>query len=68
MNWQLWLLFIRTDAVLSVPPTGYTVRLSHALARGPHKSLWASWGILAASAAGCLLIGPGLGLARLNPS
>jgi threonine/homoserine/homoserine lactone efflux protein len=51
MSWQVWLLFVVTEAVLSVTPGPAVLYvLSQAIKRGPGKSVWASWGILSANA------------------
>ena len=51
MTFQLWLLFVATEAVLSLTPGPAVLYvLSQAIRRGPAKSIWASGGILAANA------------------
>ena len=51
MTWQVWLLFVMTEAVLSVTPGPAVLHvLSQAIRRGAGKSVWASWGILSANA------------------
>jgi homoserine/homoserine lactone efflux protein len=51
MTWQIWLLFVGTEAVLSITPGPAVLYvLSQALRRGAVKSVWASWGILSANA------------------
>src|SRR5246127_1942030 len=51
MTWQVWLLFVMTEAVLSLTPGPAVLYvLSQAIRRGPGKSVWASWGILSANA------------------
>jgi homoserine/homoserine lactone efflux protein len=51
MTFQLWLLFVTTEAVLSISPGPAVLYvLSQGIKRGPGKSVWASWGILSANA------------------
>src|SRR6266498_2527950 len=50
MTYQLWLLFIMTEAALSMTPgPAVLFVLSQAIKRGPAKSIWASCGILSAN-------------------
>lgn len=51
MTWQIWLLFVITEAVLSLTPGPAVLYvLSQAIRRGAQKSVWASGGILSANA------------------
>ena len=51
MTIQLWLLFVMTEAMLSISPGPAVLYvLSQAVRRGPGKSVWASWGILSSNA------------------
>jgi threonine/homoserine/homoserine lactone efflux protein len=62
MSWQLWLLFVTTEAVLSISPGPAVLYvLSQAIRRGPGKSVWASWGILSANAMYFVLSATSLG-------
>ena len=62
MRWEVWLLFVVTEAVLSVTPGPAVLYvLSQAIQRGPGKSVWASWGILAANAMYFILSATSLG-------
>jgi len=50
MKWEVWLLFVVTEAVLSMTPGPAVLYvLSQAIKRGPGNSVWASWGILTAN-------------------
>jgi threonine/homoserine/homoserine lactone efflux protein len=62
MTWQLWLLFVTTEAVLSISPGPAVLYvLSQAIRRGPGKSVWASGGILSANAMYFILSASSLG-------
>jgi homoserine/homoserine lactone efflux protein len=62
MTWQLWLLFVTTEAVLSISPGPAVLYvLSQAIRRGPGKSVRASWGILSANALYFVLSATSLG-------
>ena len=62
MKWEVWLLFVMTEAVLSLTPGPAVLYvLSQAIRRGPGKSVWASWGILSANAAYFVLSATSLG-------
>jgi homoserine/homoserine lactone efflux protein len=62
MHWQTWLLFVMTEAILSMTPGPAVLYvLSQALRRGPGKSVWASGGILSANAMYFVLSATSLG-------
>jgi homoserine/homoserine lactone efflux protein len=62
MTWQIWLLFVATEAVLSLTPGPAVLYvLSQAVKRGPGKSVWASGGILSANAMYFVLSATSLG-------
>src|SRR5947199_7797526 len=62
MNWQIWLLFVMTEAVLSMTPGPAVLYvLAQAIRRGPGQSVWASWGILSANALYFVLSATSLG-------
>lgn len=62
MSWQVWLLFVVTEAVLSITPGPAVLYvLSQAIKRGPGKSVWATWGILSANALYFILSATSLG-------
>src|SRR5215475_7053169 len=64
MNWQIWLLFVLTEAVLSATPGPAVLYVvSQALGRGPRNSVWASGGILAANGLYFALSATGVGAA-----
>ena len=51
MRWEVWLLFVVTEAVLSLTPgPAVLFVLSQGIQRGPTKSVWATAGILSANA------------------
>lgn len=50
MTWQVWSLFVLTEAALCVTPgPAVLLVLSQALARGARQSVWSACGILAAN-------------------
>ena len=50
MTWQTWMLFVITEAVLSMTPgPAVLFVVSQAIRRGAAKSVWGSWGILTAN-------------------
>ena len=50
MRWEVWSLFVVTEAVLSMTPgPAVLFVLSQAIQRGPGKSVWATAGILSAN-------------------
>src|SRR5215469_12720528 len=62
MKWDVWLLFVVTEAVLSMAPGPAVLYvLSQAIQRGAAKSVWASWGILTANAMYFILSATSLG-------
>jgi homoserine/homoserine lactone efflux protein len=62
MSWQIWLLFVMTEAVLSLTPgPAVLFVLSQAIRRGAGKSVWGSWGILSANAMYFVLSATSLG-------
>jgi homoserine/homoserine lactone efflux protein len=62
VKWEVWLLFVITEVVLSLTPGPAVLYvLSQAIRRGPAKSVWASWGILSANAAYFVLSATSLG-------
>jgi homoserine/homoserine lactone efflux protein len=62
MRWEVWLLFVATEAVLSLSPGPAVLYvLSQAIQRGPGKSVWASWGILTSNAMYFILSATSLG-------
>lgn len=62
MRWEVWLLFVVTEAVLSMTPGPAVLYvLSQAIQRGPARSVWASWGILSANAMYFILSATSLG-------
>jgi homoserine/homoserine lactone efflux protein len=62
MTWKIWLLFVITEAVLSMTPGPAVLYvLSQSLCRGSRNSLWASAGILAANAMYFVLSATSLG-------
>jgi homoserine/homoserine lactone efflux protein len=62
MTWQIWLLFVMTEAVLSITPGPAVLYvLSQAIRRGPGKSVWGTWGILSANTLYFILSATSLG-------
>jgi len=63
MKWETWWVFVVMEAVLCVTPgPAVLLVLSQALARGARKSIFASFGILAANAFYFLLSATGVGV------
>src|SRR6266581_7307972 len=62
MRWEVWLLFVMIEAVLSMTPGPAVLYvLSQAIQRGSAKSVWGSWGILSANAMYFVLSATSLG-------
>src|SRR5882762_7602362 len=62
MNWQIWLFFVLTEAILSMTPGPAVLYvLSQAIRRGSAKSVWGSGGILSANAMYFVLSATSLG-------
>jgi threonine/homoserine/homoserine lactone efflux protein len=62
MNWETWWVFVVMETVLCLTPgPAVLLVLSQALARGAKKSVFASFGILAANALYFLLSATGVG-------
>ncbi len=62
MRWETWLLFVVTEAVLSMTPGPAVLYvLSQGIRRGAEKSVWASSGILTANAMYFVLSATSLG-------
>lgn len=62
ISWQLWLLFVTTEAVISISPGPAVLYvLSQGVRCGPGKSVWAIWGILSANAMYFILSATSLG-------
>src|SRR6266568_748774 len=62
MRWEVWVLFVVTEAVLSMTPGPAVLYvLAQAIQRGSAKSVWASCGILSANAMYFVLSATSLG-------
>lgn len=62
MTWQVWSLFVLTEAALSLTPgPAVLLVLSQALSRGVRQSVWSSCGILAANGSYFILSATSLG-------
>jgi homoserine/homoserine lactone efflux protein len=62
MTWQIWLLFVMTEAVICITPGPAVLYvLSQAIRRGPGKSVWGTWGILSANTLYFMLSATSLG-------
>jgi homoserine/homoserine lactone efflux protein len=62
MTWQIWLLFVMTEAVICITPGPAVLYvLSQAIRRGPGKSVWGTWGILSANTLYFILSATSLG-------
>jgi homoserine/homoserine lactone efflux protein len=62
MTWQIWLLFVMTEAVICITPGPAVLYvLSQAIRRGPGKSVWGTWGVLSANTLYFILSATSLG-------